>query len=121
MRQGVKASVGACQLPSIIERSYAGGVGFAVDFGNSGSGVGDEVAVDVGVIAAVGLTVAVIPAVAVAIGSGYGVIVGTGCASWDLSTAVMVPADTARSSSKQNPIMKIDRLNILSPRPKNGP
>jgi len=88
--------------------------------GNSGCGVGDDVVAGVGVTPGVGLTDAVASVVAVAIGSGYGVIVGTGCASWDFSTAVMVPVDTAKSSSKPNPTMKIDRLNILSPRPKNG-
>jgi len=99
---------------------YAGGAGFAVDFGNSGCGVGEDVAAAVGETAAVGLTDGVTPAVAVAIGSGYGVIVGKGCASRDLSTPVIVPAETPRRSSKPNPIIRIDRLNILSPRPADG-
>jgi len=88
--------------------------------GNSGCGVGDDVVAGVGVTAGVGLTDAVASAVAVAIGSGYGVIVGTGWPSWDFSTAVMVPVDTARSSSKPNPMVKKYRFNILSPRPKDG-
>lgn len=82
-------------------------------FGISGCGVGD----DEGLADEVGLPVGVTLAVGDVIGSGYGVIVGTGRASFFLSTTVMVPADKAINSIRPAAMIKIDCLNILPPRP----